>query len=629
MRLESVRIVNFRSIRDVTIDFSSRCRVLVGINESGKSNILRALSLLDADTFPIGQEDRREKLPDEEKITEAFIRFEFELDKTDLTELLERFLTKIACSSKESKIVRSSDDQLSLREISKSVVRTTLKVDLLAKDITWEYQIEWENDELIEGWCKPTKVVPASVAVNLRNTEVTLAKCKLAQRGDLPENLDNCLEAASLADVVNYFRQTLEGMLDDLRPEVLKWEYSEANLLPNEVPVDQFAEDPSSCVPLKNMFALAGHDDIPSEIERELKGSLNSQQNFLNSIADKTTKHFRDVWKEYGGIEFSLQLNGNKIVPGVREHNTLDFGKRSDGFKRFVTFLLLISTQVKTRNIVNALLLIDEPEISLHPSGARYLRDELIRISKHNLVVYSTHSVFMIDPDELGRHYIVKKASEITSISAAAEDNLITEEVLHQALGHSAYRLLKSNNLVFEGWRDKKLYSVALKAASAETKKKLKDVGVCHSKGAKSIQHFAPILELAERRCLIITDNDATAKQKQKEHKKSKGFGAWKTYADVNSQIQAVTGEDFLSNAYIAEHVNRVGQSLSLPNFEANLLPAASGKLDRISNWLRQNGLEAEELKATLESIKDSLFDTLEAKHITADYQLLLDNIEF
>ncbi len=45
MKLNRVQIKNFRSIKDIEIDFDPSCRVLVGINESGKSNILNALAL--------------------------------------------------------------------------------------------------------------------------------------------------------------------------------------------------------------------------------------------------------------------------------------------------------------------------------------------------------------------------------------------------------------------------------------------------------------------------------------------------------------------------------------------------------------------------------------------------------
>src|SRR6478672_8887689 len=47
MRLQYIEIENFRSIGSLKIDFATRCRILVGINETRKTNILRALSLLE------------------------------------------------------------------------------------------------------------------------------------------------------------------------------------------------------------------------------------------------------------------------------------------------------------------------------------------------------------------------------------------------------------------------------------------------------------------------------------------------------------------------------------------------------------------------------------------------------
>ena len=49
MKLEKIKIVNFRSIKDLDIDFYNNSRVLVGINEAGKSNILKAAALLSDD----------------------------------------------------------------------------------------------------------------------------------------------------------------------------------------------------------------------------------------------------------------------------------------------------------------------------------------------------------------------------------------------------------------------------------------------------------------------------------------------------------------------------------------------------------------------------------------------------
>lgn len=47
MILNRIEISNFRSISEETIKFEPQCRVLVGINEAGKTNILDAIALLD------------------------------------------------------------------------------------------------------------------------------------------------------------------------------------------------------------------------------------------------------------------------------------------------------------------------------------------------------------------------------------------------------------------------------------------------------------------------------------------------------------------------------------------------------------------------------------------------------
>ncbi len=82
MEFNRIDIINFRSIESETICFDPKCRVLVGINESGKSNILMALSLLDEDTPPTSG-DVRESLPEEPEIHDSFVRFVFVLNDVD------------------------------------------------------------------------------------------------------------------------------------------------------------------------------------------------------------------------------------------------------------------------------------------------------------------------------------------------------------------------------------------------------------------------------------------------------------------------------------------------------------------------------------------------------------------
>jgi len=48
MKLKHIDIDNFRSIKDSSIFFNDYpCRILIGMNETGKTNILKAIRTLD------------------------------------------------------------------------------------------------------------------------------------------------------------------------------------------------------------------------------------------------------------------------------------------------------------------------------------------------------------------------------------------------------------------------------------------------------------------------------------------------------------------------------------------------------------------------------------------------------
>ena len=47
MLLKEVKIKNFKSIQECNLDVAKGCKVFVGLSESGKSNLLYALSALD------------------------------------------------------------------------------------------------------------------------------------------------------------------------------------------------------------------------------------------------------------------------------------------------------------------------------------------------------------------------------------------------------------------------------------------------------------------------------------------------------------------------------------------------------------------------------------------------------
>lgn len=625
MKLSRVRIKNFRSIENATLKFDPNFQILVGINESGKSNILKALSLLDEDSLP-AREDVRQPLPHEPLVDEAYVRFIFTLEDSEMEDVLTAIKPVILASDLSIPILKKGETEMNLEEFIADKKEAFLEVDLLKREKTFDHWVVPKGFQIIKDWVKPTEESPEDLQVQFEpGNEVPFKDLKLIHNFDAPPLPKECLEKASPDDINSIVGDVLTDMVANSIPSTLFWQYSEKNLLPTQIKIDEFSSNPDICTPLRNMFQLAGINEIQKSLT-EAKGIGNhGVRNLLERVAKTTTTHFQNVWKEYKSIEFNLMPNGINIDASVKdEHNHYGFAQRSDGFKRFVTFLLMISARVKSNSLTGALLIIDEPDTSLHPSGVKFLRDELLKISEKNYVVISTHSIFMIDSKNIERHLIVKKKNEKTSIEHANQTNLFDEEVIYNALGYSIFENLKEKNIIFEGWTDKRLFQVALgkvPGGYSKIKKLFKEVGICHAKGVGHIKSVTPVMELASRQCLILSDCDKSAIDMQHDYKKMCGYGTWKRYDELLSIDGVVTSEDFVEPKAFFPWIDKTRKTHpKLPELNGDSLVNARGAVYTLYRWLDNIELTPEQRKEIVEFIKVSVFENLKPSDIKKIY---------
>ena len=287
---------------------------------------------------------------------------------------------------------------------------------------------------------------------------------------------------------------------------------------------------------------------------------------------------------------------------------------------RFITFLLLVSARVKTKSLENVLLLIDEPEISLHPAGIRNLRDELLSISKQNLVVYATHSPYMIDRKSIERHSVIEKKGDITSGVFANAGKVFDEEVLLNSLGVSVFESLKKKNIIFEGWRDKRLFDIFVEENKGNPEyKSLIEAGACFVSGVKDVRNVVPILALANTSILVVSDHDQPAIEAKKDFNISKFEGDWLTYRDlVGGASNVVTVEDFVRPEFLRGAFNIVAKRKGISDLELSF-----DGVDRISNLEKrlQTVLDGkQEVKGFLNEWKTAIFESVECIHIEHSY---------
>jgi hypothetical protein len=379
------------------------------------------------------------------------------------------------------------------------------------------------------------------------------------------------------------------------------------------------------------MFILAGspEEEISQKINEAKQLSPNAFRTLLREVSKKCTKFLKEAWPECKNIKISLYPNGENIDCGVEEKTVQDFKLRSDGFKRFITILLLLSVPAQQKLLKNTLILIDEADQSLHPSGCRYLMAQLIKIAESNYVLYSTHSIFMIDRENIKRHYIVEKKKEITTIKEADEQNYRDEEVIYKALGASVYEILNEKNILFEGWRDKRLFETAIER-DKNIQNFFKKIGISHAEGVKDegIQGISSILEFAKRKLLIISDADEVSKERQKKFIQDKRWGMWKRYDELLDMRKIETSEDFIKKDVLKKNLCDVLKKLNINFQESEIEFPDYGRLRYIKDSLLKQGIDKELQKEIIKELKDATFKNLKISDIEEDYFKVVEKLK-
>lgn len=616
MNLSHVVIRNFRSIEDARIDFMPNCRALIGINESGKTNILNALSLLSDEISP-ELDDMREMRPDENAIESAFVRFLFRLSRLDKIEILKSILPKIYSPDADTQMF--DGEKYTLSQFVDQVDESIYEVDLKSQSKSYFY---WKMKErkLSERWLCPLQDLPKDVTYSFDGrTSVQLSSLSLIdstwELGDLSEYC----RPATFGDLESLVGRAVIARTKACRPDCFLWSYGDSQLLPPSVSFEEFTSSPEKYEPLRQMFLLAGYEDVVEAISVAEK-KRNGMRNLLNRVSNAATEHLKAVWSDYHGLEINVEPNGEDIEVNVRDaYNLYDFSRRSDGFKRFISFLFLVSARTKTGVLRNTLYLHDEPDTGLHPSGARHLLSELIKVSKENYVVFSTHSIFMIDRNKIGRHYIVEKDKEVTTVKVADASNFRDEEVLFNALEFSVFQVLEERNILFEGWKDKRMFEVSISGRSANAKglaSHVKGVGFCHAQGVKDVSKVSSLLEMAKRQWIVVSDGDNPAKEFQRKYTWP---GRWYRYDELASGEKIDTSEDFVCEKKVMKSLGSVCKRHAV-QFPSEFELPETGKLREIERALSRAGYSAELVKAVLGEFKDELISTLKTSDLRDIY---------
>ena len=147
------------------------------------------------------------------------------------------------------------------------------------------------------------------------------------------------------------------------------------------------------------------HEREPTEEEIEAIAEKKKTRSILLQAAGATlTGKFREWWKQ-GDYHFRFEADGNHFriwVADDRRPTEVELENRSSGLQWFLSFYLvfLVESQGEHRK---AVLLLDEPGISLHPLAQRDISAFFENLSETNQLIYTSHSPFLVDADRIER----------------------------------------------------------------------------------------------------------------------------------------------------------------------------------------------------------------------------------
>ena len=421
MRLRKFRVQAYRCIHDSGEIIVGDLAAFVGRNESGKTTILEALTLLNKEE-KVSDLDLCDEMSEDLKSEIKIVEGEFELSTKETSLIKEKFpnIPEI----KKLRIFRTNknpDVQYDFGNVNISDEKNkginswenfTEKIFNFLETIPNHIRIQL-NPKFFEGLpTKSQEIFDSEMAEFSNNIHVvSTEEPKVIEEWEKiyakPENqFENLLKGTT-------DRSALENYIaSELHPRFVYFSdykkiYGNINL--NEFLKEEkgerkegieYIEEFDRAETVRNLFYLAELDIYEME---QCKDSPSKLIKLLNIASNRLTSRLNPAWKG-DPIHVELRyLPGNimsVVISDVHKDGTITntglLNRRAEGFKWTFSFIVNFAAETQRAELREAILLLDEPARNLHPTQASGISDLLKDLAGSNQILYATHSPFMI-----------------------------------------------------------------------------------------------------------------------------------------------------------------------------------------------------------------------------------------
>ncbi|MDR3651521.1 MAG: AAA family ATPase [Paludibacter sp.] len=516
IRLVKATVNKYKSIqKPQTIEIDPAITTIVGMNESGKTSFLQVLAktnYFNDDTdfkFDTTQDYPRNELVDFENSNEEveIVKCDYEISN----ELLQTIDSEIG---KGVFTVKGFSYSCHYKTTANTVANITANQK---KFLEFKIQNIALSKETIEVINKMTSLQDVATVPQLEgDTGLVAFKTEIKKIVDAGANWDNTLAQ-------HIFTKWI-------KPNMPKfWYFDDYYHLGGKININELnnGTNDEKTKTAKALFELARikPNEILTSSDYERFVAL------LEASSNKITKEIFNYWSTNKNldIEFRIQDKTNPQgqpqkfldirVRSQRHKISLPLDRRSKGFNWFFSFIIWFS-KIQADKTSDYILLLDEPGLSLHASAQADLLRFIEDLSDKYQIIYTTHSPFMVESENLKRVRTCLETDEGTIISdSIQEKDPNTLFPLQAALGYDIAQnlFISKNNLLVEGPADLIYLTVISNILEQEKRAGLKDnITIIPVGGLDKVSTFISLLRGSKLNvvCLLDTFTDQKGKQR-------------------------------------------------------------------------------------------------------------------
>lgn len=514
--LLKVKIKNFLSIKDEQlIKLNSNITSIIGKNESGKTTILKAISKLNKD--PITKSEKNVSLKEEESFIEGY----FKISKDEIKRINKEY---------------SSDKEYAFYALPEEYDNLYFSIKVNETKISYYSLYYMDEDNQLQ-----------SISTSMFTDRIKKEIHKILKNEKSEEAINFLKDIEKISDVeikekiknINLFPELKEKLISlseeiqknhwiDLLPKYKFITFSSfSDVLKDNVLYSELENNKQA----KNILSIAKIDieklgkafDIADEQELE-----DLQTKYINIVSKKFKEIFQQTDEDFK-LKIRFGSSKKEIIFLTQDKtsgtSSINLSQRSEGFKWYLSlYLTLYEYLNKVDKNINYVLLLDEPNLYLHPGAQNNLLYNVFYKEFSDVqILYTTHSPYMIDSNNSFSIRIVEKDQQTRIYNSSreyAERNKKIKDVDTLSPLMTALELHVSNSLIInktdiliavEGIQDVYILRAMIKKNKLD--KKFENIKIISGMSAEKVPYMFSYLFGMGYNTYCLVDNDKSGRK--------------------------------------------------------------------------------------------------------------------